>query len=261
MPYHAPTNLSVDGPVENNQSRERNQIHDEEVGPVDVDVDVGGVLPERTHEVLIDGRIEVEVESLRARADLEPSGYVVEDGPGKDDHDAVASPPPGAEGAGPERVTDGHVALDRHGQRDVDAARLGRNTDGVEVGDEDGVEDVAVGFEGAREVRHGRESEDESGYGNEKRVTEGEGEEEAGHGGLHLGPGEDHGTERVSHDPEAGDDDDPETLNDKVKSDGEVLRWGEGRVHDNKFPAAETLRIDACGVHGGRLPEAVDVGA
>ena len=133
----------------------------------------------------------------------EEAGHVVEDRDQRDGHDHHQRLAARAEPGGAERVTDGDVALHRHGHRDPHVARLqghhrevdGRVDDGVDVLAEVH-ERVVVQVVGAGE---GREDDD----GGEEDA--GVGDDEAAHvqdgGGLHLFAPQHHHGQRVAHQP------------------------------------------------------------
>jgi len=123
--YHAPTNLSIDSPVENNESGKGNEVHDDEVSPIDVDADVERVLSHGTHRIVINCFIEIHVKALHTGTYFEPSREIVQDGEGEYCADTVAGSTPGTERSCTERVTYCHVALNSDGQGQVHGSRLG----------------------------------------------------------------------------------------------------------------------------------------
>lgn len=117
------TDLYVDGAVEYGERRERDKVHDEQVGPVEVNGDVERVLAQRRRRHGVDGDVGVGHGGGDA-LHLEEARQVVEHGEHHDQQHVDARAAVRAEGARAQRVAHGHVPLQGHRQRQVHRARL-----------------------------------------------------------------------------------------------------------------------------------------
>ena len=120
------TYLVINSGVEGRQAGKGYDVHDDQVEPGDVDVDVCRIVAHvRRHDVR-DVGLQLGVVDRLPR-DLPEAGYVIEEGKQPNTEDIITSPAKCAEGPRLQGETDGHVALDRHAHCQVHAPRLGNH--------------------------------------------------------------------------------------------------------------------------------------
>lgn len=115
--------LSIDHRVEERDAQERDEVDENQIKPVNVDVDVPQV---GSHVRCADAVHETElIVRILAQSDLEEARDVVADGEDDDDDDENARTSICADGSRPQRMANRNVSLECNRQREVNTGRLG----------------------------------------------------------------------------------------------------------------------------------------
>lgn len=129
--------------VEDCQARKGHDVHDDEVKPCDVDVDVGGVVAKLGGHDVRDVCAQLGVVG-GAPGDFPEAWNVVEKSKDRNADDVDPCPAVCTEGSGLERQTHGHVPLDSHANGDIDASRLRDHPNRVHCRRDEGKDVVKV---------------------------------------------------------------------------------------------------------------------